>query len=136
MNRRDRRALVKQQLSHIQQFPPNLTPVPREEWPTMPVMPMQIWRSRKYLAQLYKEEVSDFPGLMRLSVCRAKLGTDGRWEDSLTWDELQAIKTELGFWEWYGIEVYPRDIDVVNVANFRHLWLLPYPINIGWFPGG
>ena len=39
----------------------------------------------------------------------------------LTWDELQEIK-EL-FWEGQlAIELYPKQSQVVNIKNTRHLW--------------
>lgn len=64
---------------------------------------------------------------------RTTLQVSGRWDDSLTWDELQAVKTDCGFGAWFGLEVYPRERDVVNVANMRHLWILEHPLPIGWF---
>jgi hypothetical protein len=30
------------------------------------------------------------------------------------------------------VEVYPKDSDIVNVANMRHLWLVDDKTNIGW----
>ncbi len=57
-------------------------------------------------------------GVQRLSIRRA----DGR--EGVTWDELMAVKAEIGLAERWAVEVYPPDADVVNVANMRHLWLL------------
>lgn len=131
MNRKARRTQQALQHAHVSSLPEALTPVPREEWPLLFPMPTGIWRSRRYMAQLY-DESGAFKVLKRLSICRVRLSKNGRWEDGLTWDELQAIKRELGFGDWYGIEVYPRDQDVINVANFRHLWLLPEPLPVGW----
>lgn len=54
------------------------------------------------------------------------------WADGLTWDELQAIKRDVGFGDWYGFEIYPPDQQVVNAANIRHLWISPEPFGIGW----
>lgn len=130
MNRKTRRALQVEQHSFVRQFPHELTLIPPEEWPWHPPECQKVWRSCKYLVQLY---VTPEPGVLRLSVSRAKLGVQGRWQDGLSWDELQAIKREVGFGDAYAIEVYPRDRDLVNDANMRHLWLLPKPLRIGWF---
>lgn len=69
---------------------------------------------------------------IRLSVNRTTLGDNGRWVENITWDELQELKRQCGFGDWYAIEVYPRDKDVVNVANMRHLWVLQESLNVGW----
>ena len=45
--------------------------------------------------------------------------------DGITWDELQAIKDELGFDEQAAIEVYPPRNEIVYECNMRHLWILP-----------
>ena len=134
MNRKERRALMHEQHSFVRALPPTLTPIPPEEVSfNLPVMPVRAWRSRKYLVQLFAEVNPDYPALARLSICRVKLSNNGRWEDGLSWDELQAIKAEVGFGNWYGMEIYPPDANVINIANFRHLWLLPKPLPIGWF---
>jgi hypothetical protein len=134
VNRRERRATQKEQHSFVkaQALPEQLTPVLPDEFPAIGLLPVQAWRSRKYLVQLW-DEPSEYQRMMRLSVCRVMQNANGRWQDGLTWDELQAIKREVGYGDWYAIEIYPRDEDVVNVANFRHLWLLPVPLPIGWF---
>jgi hypothetical protein len=131
MNRQKRRAQKAIQKQYVKQFSSELTVVPPSEWPAVSDPPLQCWRSSKYAVQLYNETA--YPGMKRLSICRATVGTSGRWNDGLTWDELQAIKREVGFGDWYAIEVYPRDQDIVNVSNMRHLWLMPKPLPIGWF---
>ena len=133
MNRKERQALQREQRSFVNKLPTALTPVPPEEFPAHPLAPAKVWRSRQYLVQMWNESNPDYPSLIRLSVCRVRVNTDGRWADGLTWDELQSIKGEIGYGDWYGVEVYPQDNCVINVANFRHLWLLPVPLSIGWF---
>lgn len=129
MNRNERRLLKKAQHKFVAKLPDVLTLIPPEEMPVTKPMPYKAWVSRKYLVQAYTE-----PNFcVRLSICRSTLNTGGGWDDKLTWDELQAIKREVGLGDWYGVEVYPRDSDVVNVANFRHLWLFAAPLPIGWF---
>lgn len=46
----------------------------------------------------------------------------------LTWDELQEVKEIL--WEGeLAIELYPKEEDVINIKNTRHLWKLDDEIN-------
>lgn len=135
MNRQQRRAQAKIQHSLLVDMglSDRLTEVPRSEFPLSQNVPDKAWRSNKYLVQLYTVKSAYFPGLVRLSINRVKMGAKGRWHEDLTWDELHAIKQELGYGSWYGLEVYPCDKDVVNVASMRHLWLMPEPLPIGWF---
>lgn len=45
-------------------------------------------------------------------------------DGDITWDILQAIKTELWGPEAVAIEVYPPQSKIVNNVNARHLWRL------------
>lgn len=92
--------------------------------------PLMAWRSRYYVAQLYNAATAEYPLMLRLTISRTKLRKDGRWEDGLTWDELNAIKQELGYGDWYGVEVYPPTQDIQNLQNFRHLWINPESLGI------
>jgi hypothetical protein len=96
--------------------------------------PIEVWVSREFLVQVYAPRPTEgqLP-VCRLSICRVTAGSDGRWEDGISWDELQRAKREIGRGDAYAVEVYPRDRDVVNVANLRHLWLFDEPLDIGWF---
>ncbi len=102
-------------------------------WQNHEKAPSEVWVNRDYLVQVYEEAhpLEAFRGMKRLSVCRTKHTVNG-WQDGLTWDELQDIKTRIGFGDWYGLELYPPTAKLVNVANFRHLWLLPIALPIGW----
>lgn len=135
MNRHNRRAAAKSQHQHVAEFPERLTPIPRDQFPPMSRLPDQAWKSRKYLIQLYREDNAAYPGLIRLSICRVKVQSGGGWEDALTWDELQAIKREVGFGDRFAVEIYPPDTNVVNVANMRHLWVFAEPLAFGWMKG-
>jgi hypothetical protein len=109
-----------------------LTPIPREQWPDlagMKKMPYAVWRSRDFLVQCFAER----DGVSRLSVARAEVGSNGRWVDGISWDDLQTVKRQVGLRDYYAIEVYPKDSEIVNVANMRHLWVLRDPLDIGWF---
>lgn len=85
-------------------------------------------RNRDWLIQFFDDN-----GIIRLSICRAKLDPTGtRWADGITWDELQWLKAEAGFADSWAVEVFPPDDQVVNVANMRHLWVLPGAPDYGW----
>ena len=111
--------------------PATLRQMPRYQWPGHLQDPtrIEVWLSRKYLVQVFDEGNS----VLRASVCRTVVTTSLEWADRLTWDELQSIKRQIGRGDLYAVEVYPRDRDIVNVANMRHLWIFPEPLQIGWF---
>lgn len=44
--------------------------------------------------------------------------------DDLDWDTLQVIKNKIWGENARAIEVYPRQSELVNNANLRHLWRL------------
>jgi len=83
---------------------------------------MRAWGSKKYLVQLYDESAKE-RGMYRLSINRSQVKTSGRWADRITWDELQSIKKQVGFGDWWAYEAFPPESKVVNVSNIRHLWL-------------
>ena len=126
--RAERRELARQNAK----MPRELRLVPREEWP----LELQrsrinrVWRSRDFLVQEYAEAE---PVLVRLSVLRTTLDPKlGRWVDGITWDELQAIKSEIGYGSHDALELSPADQDVVNVANLRHLWVMRELATFAW----
>lgn len=57
--------------------------------------------------------------------CGAIHLTVHRWDmkDGITWDELQRIKNECGFEDRDAVEAYPRQQDVINTGNIRHLYV-------------
>lgn len=114
-------------------LPVVLQPVPKDQWPAYPggssKTPYAVLRSRFFLVQCYQEH----DGITRLSVARSVIDSaTGRWKDGITWDELQAIKREVGLGDYMAVEIFPKDRDVVNVANMRHLWVLRDPLPFGW----
>ena len=133
VNRQQRRQLQHEQHAHVRQLPERLTLIPRDEWPTVTPMPIKAWLCRRYVVQLYDAANATYPALLRLSVNRSRVSSGGGWKAEITWDELQAIKREIGYGHWYAVEVYPPDANVINVANLRHQWRLPTPLEIGWF---
>ena len=106
-------------------LPLYLEGVPRSEWPytrqATEDRPVAVWRSRNFLVSQYEAPA---PAVARLSILRTTLNGD-RWADGITWDELQRLKCEAGFDDAWAVEAYPPTREVVNVANIRHLWLLP-----------
>lgn len=133
MNRKERRKKNKSErqeaAARIKELPSSLTRIPRSEWPYTPRPPVAAWQSKDYIVQAYQEPNH----IIRLSVCRTSRKKSGGWADKITWDELQQVKREVGFGNEYAVEVYPPDDWTVNVANMRHLWILPEPIpHVGW----
>lgn len=131
MNRHDRRALVAATRRKNDHGDERLSPVPREEWgeELFDHPAVAVFKSRRFLVQIFQE----LDGVIRLSVCRTTINVDGSWRAGISWDDLYRVKSELGYGDRYAIEVYPRERDLVNVANMRHLWILPEPLGIGWF---
>jgi hypothetical protein len=109
-----------------------LVHVPRDQWPPEAprdgCAPIAVWRSSSMLVQIWNERA----GWTRISVTRAAIADDGEWLDGLTWDELQAVKRAVGYGDMDAVEIYPPDSDVVNVANIRHLWISPEPLDFIW----
>jgi len=103
-------------------YPLVLEEVPRAEWPKAATSNarLRVWRSRNFLVQ---EFIAEPPALVRLSIMRS-IATKDDWVDGITWDELQNIKLECGYGFHDAVEVYPNALDVVNVANMRHLWIM------------
>ena len=44
-------------------------------------------------------------------------------KDGIKWEELQQIKSDCGFGEFDAVELYPSNKDVINTANWRHLYI-------------
>jgi hypothetical protein len=135
MNRAQRRARASIARVLAKDRPPALTPIPRDEWPDWHPSRVGAWISRDWIVQLYLEEPVQGVPVHRMSVNRAALQSGGRFVDGISWDELQVLKREIGYGDWYAVEIYPRDRDIVNVSNMRHLWMLERPLEIGWFNG-
>jgi hypothetical protein len=136
MNRQQRRKQRKIEQQIVKETaarqPDKLSPVDPAEWPVQHDRMIAVWASKQYLVQVYAED----DGVTRISICRAKRTANGQWADRLTWDTLQQIKADVGFADRCAVEVYPAEQDVVNVANFRHLWVLPVGMTVGWLYDG
>ncbi|MEA3715886.1 hypothetical protein VBL48_16495 [Enterobacter hormaechei] len=87
-----------------------------------------MWANSYFLVQEFQEG----NGVIRLSVNTTSIASSGRWKDGISWDALQEIKSAVGYGDRDAVEIYPRNSDVVNVANMRHLWITPEPISFAW----
>jgi hypothetical protein len=103
--------------------------VPHDNW--LPArgrtQPFYVYKSAQYLVQVFIEE----NGVFRLSINSVKR-QGSNWKDGITFDELQAIKSAVGFGDCCAVEVYPEDSELVNDANMRHLWVLPVRPSFAW----
>lgn len=82
--------------------------------------PSRVWRNMHFLVQEF--ECGPY---LRLTLCRTMIDESGHWLANISWEEMQCIKHSLGYGPRQAVEIFPRDEDVVNVANMRHLWILP-----------
>ena len=123
-NRAQRRQLVRDNNKQ----PEVLREILRDQWPTQNGPQLRVLRSRDFLVQEFPAVA---PAVVRLSVCRTSLD-GGRWKDGISWDELQKLKRECGYGNADAIEIFPRDSDVVNVANMRHLWVMAQQVPCAW----
>lgn len=124
--RKERRDLQRKMLKKA----PELSEVPPGRWPQdfNGMGRFAVYESKHYLVQLFREEND----VIRISANRTRLRPDGHWDDNISWDELQEIKQQIGYEDHFAIEIYPSRFDEINVANMRHLWVLPRPLNVGW----
>jgi hypothetical protein len=100
-----------------------LEEIPRQHWEhAAQQFQTRTLRSRRFLVQVFQRH-----GQVRLTVTQTGLNDDGSWKDGITWDELQTVKRECGYGAACAVELFPPDEQVVNVANLRHLWIVPAP---------
>lgn len=122
LSRAERREAERHLQRESQKWPAELREWPREDWPIQNAKVARCWRSRGFLVQGYTEAA---PVVIRLSILRTALDQRGGWQQDISWDDLQRLKREAGYGDHEAVEVFPPDRDVVNVANIRHLWILP-----------
>jgi hypothetical protein len=106
-------------------WPVELACVPSVDWPAIEdgkSSRVDVLRSRGFLVQVFGEDGQ----MLRLSVNRTEWDErQNRFREDITWDDLQRLKAEAGYADRVAIEVFPPERLVVNIANMRHLWLLP-----------
>ena len=113
------KAIKKAIAENNRRYTDNFVELPREEI-GKPFPPERVWRNKRYLVSLYIDSIN---GHLRLSIQRTTINDDGTYEDGISWDKLQEIKSQVGFGDWWGLEVFPVDWHLVNVSNIRHIWL-------------
>lgn len=108
-----------------------LVVIPEGEWPEAVDASRRrgVWCSRRFFVQAF--EVAESPGVVCLSVSRVQRVL-GDWRDGVTWDELMQVKRECGYGEAFAVECYPEDRHLVNVANMRHLFVMPERLPFAW----
>ena len=132
MNREQRRALEKAYRQWIATLPEELTPVSEDDstipYSSHPEDMLQVWRNKKFTVILWK-----VPAGHKITVERNEWDSKTRRHlDNITWDELMDIKRACGFGDRNAVEFYPPDNEVINIANVRHLWLLPREMTNDW----
>lgn len=130
MNREQRRTAAKLMKTEAARWPLKMTLLPRDQWPEASSTGAHtVFRSCEFLVQIFSAKP---PSIARLSINRTAI-TGTRWQDGISWDELQRIKNECGFANHDAVEVFPTADTVVNVANMRHLWVVePGTLTFKW----
>ena len=95
--------------------------IPRNIWPAPCIAGgcLQAWISRDFMAQRFVDRE-----FMRVTVMKTRM-RNGQFEDGITWDELQMVKSQIGLSQAWCCELYPPDDCVVNDFNMRHLFIMP-----------
>lgn len=124
--RSDRRQAILHMERENKTFPEVLKEIPVHVG--APGAPVRAWRSREFLVQQFSDQ-----DMVRLSINRTHIHPQTFcWVDGITWDDLQRLKSEAGFGDHEAVEIYPPDEYVVDVANIRHLWILPDRLPFSW----
>lgn len=135
LSRKERERVARQLEKINAKYPEHLIDVPKESWPPtaafkQAAMPFRVMRSRDYMVQLFLE----VDQIVRMSVIRTEITTSGKWKENISWEDLQSLKAQAGYAAREAIEIFPSAGNEVNVANMRHLWVLPYAIPFAWGP--
>lgn len=75
------------------------------------------WSNDKIVVGAFKDGDS-----IRLDIANKDLSGVFSWED------LQEIKSQCGYGNYDAVEYYPADIDVINTANIRHLYVFTHKL--------
>ena len=71
-----------------------------------------VWEDETYSVGAFMDQ-----GFIRLDIMRRD------YRDGITWDQMNEIKNACGFSEFDAVEYFPRQRDIVNTANIRHLYI-------------
>lgn len=110
-----------------QRYSEKFVELSREEIGRCQCAPEKAWRNKNYLVYLYHDRE-----FLRLCVQRTTIKDDGSFEDGISWDRIQQIKSAIGFGDYWGLEVFPADKSLVNVSNIRHIWLFEERPAFAW----
>lgn len=88
---------------------------------------IKILRDKNFLVQIFDQD-----GTIRITVNRVHINDNGDWLQGISWDELMTIKRLVGYGDFDAVEIYPKDKDIVNVANMRHLFILNNSLGFIW----
>lgn len=105
-------------------LPARLTRV--DDGPPRPDSMLSVWRSRHFIVQEHRHH-----NCIRLTINRTTVTRTGEWDSNISWEELQQIKRDVGHGDRVAVEIFPKDQNVVNVANMRHLWIPDTPPDYG-----
>jgi hypothetical protein len=134
MNRAERRKASKHIARESKKFDDEFVVVPISD-AIAPPNQIRALRNRKFLVQEFMPALgTEDMVLCRLSVNIIALDGD-QWVDGIGWEELQHIKSALGYADMEAVEIYPRDRDVVNVAAIRHIFVLRGLLPFTWRRG-
>lgn len=98
--------------------------VPEDQYPFQKQNLISVWRNRDFLVQVQKDG-----DRTRITVNKTPFKMKDKkpiWADGITWDELFEIKNEIGFSDYWLVEIFPPKNQLINVANMRHLWVCAY----------
>lgn len=81
----------------------------------------EVWASRNFRLYVFLHQ----DGTERLNIHRMRIDLENdTWADGITWDELQDLKRQCGRGSRLAVEVFPKDEDIINIGNVRHLWIV------------
>lgn len=131
LNSKQRRIIAKYLQAENKKYHETFVEIAENDFPVNNydfTVPVRVYRNNKFLVQIYLET----GGVLRLSINKTSITKTGDWMDGITWDELQEIKNKLGYKDKEAIEFFPANDDLVNVANIRHLFILPEKLPFGF----
>jgi hypothetical protein len=125
------RAQVREMERENRRWPEQLQAVPKAQWPFDPFEHAErvaMYRSRRFLVQIFSES-----GFIRLTISRTEWDPSANaFRDGIRWEDLQRLKAEAGYPDAWAVEVFPPEIEIINVAPMRHLWILAEAPAFGW----
>lgn len=86
------------------------------------------WANDEYVVHVRHlvSDNPDAPNAIHLSIRRQDR------EPCRDWRDFQRIKNQLCGPEWEAVEIYPRESELIDMANQYHLWCFPFSLGIGF----